>query len=293
MALHDIKERIRKKKRRRKRRIMFLLIVLLAFSIGVTLLKATSFDIKQVIFTGQEAIPLAYLERQTEGVKGENIFLLRKKEVLSMLDSNAYFKSMTLKRKFPNTIEIELVEKKAEISYPYQGITSLLNKEGVLLQTGTNAIEGGLLLIDDVDLPKLGENLYEEDLTKQNFLKEFRSLQLRNGSEITFYQVDLRDMSKIKTYYRDIEVLIGYPEDLKGKLNAAINIISGGQLYEMVGYVDVSYLDYPVFYDENAPLEDVETPVEGNSVEEIPEEDTQVAEEQNPNDLEESIEETP
>lgn len=265
MALYDVKERIRKKKRRKRKRLMIILSTLLILGMAVALFNATRFQIQKVVFKGQDEIPLAYLENEAESLIGKNLYLLSKEDVLTFLRPKAYFDSMTLKRRFPNTLEITVVEKKAEVNYAYNGVMNLLTKEGILLEAGVNQLDSGLFLIDDQDLPDLGRNLYEDELDKQNFLKEFRSLQMRNQSELPFNQVDLRNMAKIKTYYQDLEIWLGYPESLKEKLNGAINIIQEGQLEQVKGYVDVSYLEYPVFYDEaKAPiLEVVDTPMDG------------------------------
>ncbi len=264
MALHEVKERIRKKKRRKRKRIIVTLLILFFIGVGVTLFTSSQFQVKQVIFNGNEAIPLAYLEKEAEGLKGENLFLLRKKDVLAFLESKPYFASMKMRRQFPDTLKIEIIEKVAEINYPYNGVINLLTKNGILLETGTNLVEDGLLLLDSKELPEEGQNLYGDDEIKQKTLIEFRSLQVRNQSEIKFNQVDLSNMAMIKTLYQDLEILLGYPEALKEKLNGAINIIKDGQLEQVKGYVDVSFLEHPVVYDEAAltPVEGIETPAE-------------------------------
>ncbi len=264
MALYEVKERIRKKKRRKRKRLIVLLLILFLIGVGITMFTSTFFQIKEVVFSGNQEIPLAYLDNEAEVLKGQNIFLLSKKDVAAFLKPKSYFSSMKLRRVFPSTLKIEITEKTAEINYPYNGVINLLTKDGILLESGTNLQEEGLLLLDMKDLPELGQNLYEDDLVKQNFLKEFRSLQMRNNSEIKFTQLDLNDMSMIKTFYQDLEIWLGYPESLKEKLNAAINIIKDGQLEQVNGYVDVSYLEHPVVFDKAAmtPVESIETPAQ-------------------------------
>ena len=264
MALYEVKERIRKKKKRKRKRIITTLIILFLIGVGVTLFTSSRFQVKQVIFTGNQAIPMVYLEKEAEALKGENLFLPKKKEVLSFLESKAYFASMKMRRKFPDTLQIEITEKVAEINYAYQGVINLLTKEGVLLETGSNLLEEGLLLLDEKELPDVGQNLYEDDEIKQKVLMEFRTLQTKNQSDIKFNEVDLSNMTMIKTYYQDLEILLGYPESLREKLNGAINIIKDGQLEQVIGYVDVSYLEHPVVFDEAlaTPVEAIETPTE-------------------------------
>lgn len=264
MALMDVKERIRKKKQRRRRRILFVLTIIVLTALGVTAMTSSWLDVKKISFNGNTEIPTSFLDQEAKVIMGENLLLVSKNDVLTFLGNHPYYQDVQVKKKFPDEIVLEISEKVAEVNYINQGVVNLLTKEGILLETATNLLEGGLMLLDHKILPEEGENIYSDDESIQKIVQEFRELQIRNRSEIEFDTLDLREMTNIKTYYEDLEIWLGYPESIKEKLNAAINIILDGQIHSTVGYIDVSYLENPVVFDESlmTPQEPIETPQE-------------------------------
>lgn len=243
---------------RRRRRLKFFLLVLIMISSGIFVTNAPYFDVKSVSITGNEKISSDLITGETDKLLGENILLFSADDTRAFFENQPYFEHMKLKRVFPSTIKITIQEKKAEVNYYKDGVISLATREGILLEIGANAVEG-VTLKDEIGLPELGTNIYEEHPEKVKILEEFRYLQERNISEIGFTELDLRDMTYIRTYYNDLEVRLGYPDSLKEKLNAAINIISDGKLQQVKGYIDLSYVEKPVVYDEarvTDPLED-------------------------------------
>lgn len=264
MALIEVKERIRKKKRRKRKRILLFLSIVLIIGLGVAIVKSSWLDTREIRFTGNKEIPMAYLEKESQKLMGENLLFITRKDVISFLDRRPYFLDVSIQKKYPDGLILNITEKTPEINYISQGVINLLTKEGILLETAANHLEGGLMLVDEQSLPSEGINLYHDNTSKQKLIKEFRELQIRNESNIIFDTLDLRDMTNVKTYYEDLEIWLGYPDDIKEKLNAAINIIADGEISGVKGYVDVSYLDNPVVFDESlmTPVEAIETPTE-------------------------------
>jgi len=258
VSLKEVQDRIKKRKMRRRRRLKFFLLTIIMISSGIFVTNAPYFKVQTISITGNEKISSDLITRETDRLLGENILLYSADDTKAFFEKQPYFEHMKMKRVFPSTIEITIEEKKAEVNYYKDGVISLATREGVLLEIGANAVEG-VTLKDDIELPDLGANIYEEYPEKVKILEEFRYLQERNISEISFSELDLRDMTYIRTYYKNLEVRLGYPDSLKEKLNAAINIISDGNLQAVKGYIDLSYVEKPVVYDESRitdPLEE-------------------------------------
>lgn len=257
-----MQERIKKKKRRRRKRLISFLLLLLFLSAGIFAVKAPYFKISGVTIQGNEKIATSLMDGETGRLLGQNIFLFDRDGLEEFLRNQPYFQDMDINRKFPSSLIVTITEKKPEVNYYQDGIVSLLTKDGLLLETGANPVDG-VTLLDQVLLPELGENIYRESPEKISVLEEFRYLQERNISEISFLEIDLSDMKNIRTYYKDLEIRLGYPDSMKEKLNAAINIISGGQLESVKGYIDLAYVEEPVVFDEaklETPTEGIETP---------------------------------
>lgn len=257
MSLKEVQDRIRKKKRKRRRRIRIFLLVLIMISAGIFVTHAPYFDIQSISIQGNHKISDQLIGKETDQLIGENILLFSMEQTKDFFENQPYFDHMKVKRIFPSTIEITVQEKKAEVNYYKDGVISLATREGILLEVGANAVEG-VTLKDDIALPELGGNIYEAFPEKVKILEEFRYLQERNISDIRFTELDLRDMTNIRTYYNDLEVRLGYPDTLKEKLNTAINIISDGNLEDVKGYVDLSYVEKPVVFDESRVIEQTE-----------------------------------
>lgn len=266
MGLHEVQERIRKRKKKRRRRMITLLFIIVMISLGIFVTNAPYFKINEIFIEGNEKIPAPLIEEEGKRLLGQNILLLDKKEFEESIAIQPYLLDLKVSRKFPSKIVIKITEKKAEVNYDKDGVISLLTREGTLLETGANKVEG-VTLKDETELPRLGENLYKDSPEKIKVLEEFRYLQERNISAVIFSELDLSDMKNIRTYYNDLEIRLGYPDSLKDKLNGAINIISEGNLENVRGYVDISYVDEPVVFDETkleAPLEDEESTENGD-----------------------------
>ncbi len=261
MSLEDIQEKIKRRKRRKRIRRMIFLVILLLAGLAAFLTNSPMFDVTEVQVTGNSKIASELIAGEVESLKGQNIFLFDMDMLLGILSKQPYFSSIESKRTLPGKIDIQIVEKKAEICYLKDGVTYLLERNSTLLEIGGNPLQGMTTLMDSTEIPPLGERLYSEDSKKGIFLKEFRYLQERNISNTIIETIDLTDMARIRTYYKEIEIILGYDDSLKDKLNKAINIIEGGSLQEKKGYIDLSYPEKPVVFIE--PEQDTED--EGDS----------------------------
>lgn len=257
MSLKDVQDRIKVKKRKRRKRILTVLFLLILVAGGVFLTHAPYFTVRQLQITGNEKIELRQLESQGAFLLGQNIFLLKQGSLKEQLSNHPYFLDVEVKRILPDGVHLYIKERVAEVNYYNQGVVSLLTGEGILLEIGADPILGPML-IEELSLPALGTPIYEEASTKKKALMEFTDLMKRNTSSIQFQEIDLRDETNIRTYYKNLEIRLGYGDSMKQKLNAAINIILDGQLEEVHGYVDVSYLAHPVVFDEALQVEEEE-----------------------------------
>lgn len=267
MSLKDVQDRIKVKKRKRRKRILTVLFLLILVAGGVFLTHAPYFSVRQLQITGNEKIELRQLESQGAFLLDQNIFLLKQGSLKEQLSNHPYFLDVEVKRILPDGVHLYIKERVAEVNYYNQGVVSLLTGEGILLEIGADPILGPML-IEELSLPALGTPIYEEASTKKKALMEFTDLMKRNTSSIQFQEIDLRDETNIRTYYKNLEIRLGYGDSMKQKLNAAINIILDGQLDEVHGYVDVSYLAHPVVFDEALQVEEEEVNPEEETEEE-------------------------
>lgn len=269
MGLKEIQLRIQQKKRKKRRRILRFFLLLLIIGFAVFLLRAPYFDVSSVSVSGHHKIEEQFVKDQAAPFLGNNIFLLKMDSLTPHLKRHPYFESAFVKRVLPNGISIHITERTGKVNYYVKGVVSILSEDGILLEVGANPIEG-ITLRDTLDIPELGKNLYESQPEKQKVLKEFIDLRERNTSEIDFTTIDLSDKTNIKIYYGEQEIRLGYGDSLQDKLNAAINVILAGHLDNIKGYLDLSYLENPVIFDETR----IETPAEDGAETSVEESET-------------------
>lgn len=226
-----------------------MLLILVLLGVIVFLLKAPYFNMTEITVSGQQEIPKAFIEESAKPLLGMNLFLLKTQKIVDALQKHPYFSNAVIKRVLPRGISIRVEEHTAKVNYYSNGVYSLLTETGRLLDIGADPVEG-VTLVDSLKLPEPGENIYEEAPDKMKVLETFIVLHERNTSTVKFPILDLTESANIRTYYNGTEIRLGYGDSLKEKLNAAINIILAGHLDGVKGYLDLSYVEDPVIFDE-------------------------------------------
>ena len=168
------------------------------------------FKIKKVNCIGENLVTGNYVIEKSESLKGENILFLNKKDFEKRLKENPYIKNIVINKKYPNTLEIEIIEKKG-LYYIKQGEEYNIISCDMIYVEKTNSIEGrNLIELRGVDLSGkvLGDNIggntrIEQVLTDIYSVEQFIS---EDEMNIEITTLDIADLSKIKAYLGSIEV---------------------------------------------------------------------------------------
>ena len=231
------------KKAKRKRFIKKIIIIFILLLIcGASVVTYTDiFKIKKVNCTGENLVTGDYVIEKSESLKGENILFLNKKDFEKRLKENPYIKDIVINKKYPNALEIEIVEKKG-LYYIKQGQEYNIISCDMIYVEKTNSIEGrNLIEIKGVDLSGkvLGDNIggnarIEQVLTDIYSVGQFIS---EDAMNIEITTLDIADLSNIKAYLGSIEVYIGNDENISGKMKIALGIYETGAAKK---YINVS-----------------------------------------------------
>ncbi|HEY5525335.1 MAG TPA: FtsQ-type POTRA domain-containing protein [Clostridium sp.] len=234
-------EYIKKAKRKRfiKKIIIIFILLLICGASAVTY--TDIFKIKAVNCTGENLVTGDYVIEKSESLKGENILFLNKKDFEKRLKENPYIKNIVINKKYPNTLEIEIVEKKG-LYYVKQGQEYNIISCDMIYVEKTNSIEGrNLIELKGVDLSGkvLGDNIegntrIEQVLTDIYSVEQFIS---EDAMNIEITTLDIADLSNIKAYLGSIEVYIGNDENISGKMKIALGIYETGAAKK---YINVS-----------------------------------------------------
>lgn len=160
-------ERKRKKSKRKKtRRInkLLLRLVLLFLVVSLTYLSVFNTDIfliKNIQVKGNKNLNKNTIIQGSLCKKGENIFRISREDCEKSIENLSYVKEAKIKRKLPNTIIIQIVEREEIAAIPYLGALAFIDVEGYVVKIGDKG--------EKTDLPKVfGLNM--DNLVEGNYI---------------------------------------------------------------------------------------------------------------------------
>jgi cell division protein FtsQ len=184
--LNDRKRRVFKKNLIIFIKVFFLVIIFAGLIWGFNYFYNSSyFKISSIMFKNNNHYADSILKKETDIAPGTNIFEIDKKAVEEKLLKNlTWLKSVVLKKVFPNSIIIEVVERKPFIVILAGGEYYLMDKEGIVL-----------LKIEDKDLddyknfilvrnavkysPEIGEKIAKKNILSCGEIYEALDLEVR------------------------------------------------------------------------------------------------------------------
>lgn len=219
---------IRKKRKKRLiKRCILLLILLLGIGTFVAY-KTEFFTVDKIVYKGDSLITGEFVKTSAEEVKGSNIIAFNKDELIKKLMQNPYVDTVTISKKLPKTLEVNVNEKKG-IYYQKNGNSFDIISEDLHLLERTNSLDGknlieikGLNIKDKEVGMKIEENTRLEKVLNLLYKAEEKIQKDNKGVSIT--SLDVNDMANMKIYFGDIQVLLGNDENLTKKLSDAMNI---------------------------------------------------------------------
>lgn len=238
------------KKARRKRFIKKFLtsILVLIIAGGIFIFKTDVFIINNVECIGDNILTKDYVLEKTKVLKGENIFKVKQKDVSKVLNENPYVKSISIKRQFPKTLLIEVTEASGLYYINEDGNYGIISKELVLLER-VPSIEGkSLIEIRGMDISgknigeKIDKNTRINKLLEEIYNEE--EIIRKNEEDFSIMAIDIKELSQIKAYLNNIEVILGSDEDIRNKMNNAIKVYNSGLVTE---YINVSFNGSPQY----------------------------------------------
>lgn len=204
------------KKIRKKRNAIILVIFLLLIGIFFILYARTSFfHVSQIIINDNYVIEDEKIIMASGIITGENIFKIKVKNAEENLLLHPYIKSVDIKRKLPNKITINVVERKETLLIDYIGSYLYVDEEGKILNILSEIKNEDLpnIIGLNIETPQIGENLkYVDDdmvediqgffalFVESNLVKYVRSIEfgdnkkinieLENGTKVAFGTLD-------------------------------------------------------------------------------------------------------
>lgn len=199
-----------------------ILLMLLAGSITYLLLSPL-FNIINVDVTGNSKISIEQIKSLSQIQIGENIFKIKKKEVINNIKENPYIDSVIVSRKLPNTIDIKVEERTATLQLQYANSYVYLNNQGYMLEISDKKLENAPILkgiSTKQENIKEGNRLESEDLEKLEIVLSILESAKSNDVYQNIKQIDIKEKNDFILYLDEDKKIVyfGDEKDLSTKM---------------------------------------------------------------------------
>lgn len=199
-----------------------ILLMLLAGSITYLLLSPL-FNIINVDVTGNSKISIEQIKSLSQIQTGENIFKIKKKEVINNIKENPYIDSVIVSRKLPNTIDIKVEERTATLQLQYANSYVYLNNQGYMLEISDKKLENAPILrgiSTKQENIKEGNRLESEDLEKLEIVLSILESAKSNDVYQNIKQIDIKEKNDFILYLDEDKKIVyfGDEKDLSTKM---------------------------------------------------------------------------
>ena len=227
MANKKVKTSGRKSKQReieqKRKKIILIITLALVAIIGICayLLISPSFNIQEIIITGNSQVTNEEIYEISEIKIGDNIFKTLEIVAKVRLKQNGYIEDVILHKTYPNKIEIEIKEREKSFQVRTEtGCYIYIDEQGYILDYSLDKLE--LITIMGMEINESGieekRRLEENDLDKmENILQireECRNIQI--ADKIT--QIQVKDEYIINLGNEEIFINLGDATSLKDRM---------------------------------------------------------------------------
>lgn len=179
-----------------------------------------------VIYSAQEILEV------TDIKPGDNLFLINKRSIEeTILESCGFVDTVTIERKLPDTVEINIRESKLLAYVEHEGAYYVMNRKCEILSKSDAAGVAGHIQITGVQplAPRVGEQLAlgEAEGAKEDYLADVMEMMLNKDIYAHVQWIDASNVSSLKFRYQgDITVDLGKHEELERKFDMLESILA-------------------------------------------------------------------
>ncbi len=226
----SLKRRHRKRVRRRNVSIMLkqVIIAVLIAAVALTLLLYLNplFNIKQVMYEGNERVSKDYLDKYCEDVIGENVFQVSRKKVMEDFKPINYIEDVVVKKKFfPPALKVIIHEAKPYGCVKVGERYIMIDKDLKNLEESSSFIDGAPKIYGLEDVPDAEFVPGSKNKTVQTMMEVLAAM-ADTGSLEHITEISFENISDIKFDYDQYDVTLGSAFDAESKLlllQAAVN----------------------------------------------------------------------
>jgi cell division protein FtsQ len=237
------REKIKQIRRKRQLRlaVVFLLTVLVLWVL-IWLYQSDLFRVKKVEIAGNHRLSDSQIEKICAINPGASLIRLPLREIENRLLKNPWIESVEISRSFPNTLRIQLTERKAIAVIPVQDGGAIVDREGLVLEKRLNFDKANLPIIKDLDARRVNVGQKIRSKSFSNAISCLSHLDDKLRSSLSIVSAPTVDKLSLYTN-KGVEILYGKAENF-AKKNYIIRKILAKD--DKVKFIDVRVVSNPV-----------------------------------------------
>ena len=172
------------------------------------------FNIKNIKIINNNRVNENYIQSKLTEIYGRNIFFLKNKDIKNLIKNISYLDSVEVKKKYPNTLIVKIVETEP-IAILFK------NNEYFLLDSASNLIKTSKDQVDNYNYPHIfGKNSEKYFLNFLNFLKK-NNFPINKIKNYYYFQIGRWDLQL------DNKMIIKLPsEKMKNAIKKTIKLLT-------------------------------------------------------------------
>ena len=219
--VRSINKKKMSRRRKLKKNMLSILLALIVMCVGIVLVFSLFFKINTITITGDKVYSEKMVTDKSGIEIGENLFKINEEKLTEKLSKDLpYIKSVTVERKLPDTIIINVEAAKEIAAIATQNGFVLLDETGKVLDKDASILKENVAVINNVKLKEYAEGemiILTDEKKTETLLKLFEAIKKADMQLLT--EIDLKNINDIKIKYDDrITFAVGSLTNIDTKL---------------------------------------------------------------------------
>ena len=225
-------------------------ILLIMVIILYTCLNSSMFNSKNIVIEGNKYVDENYIEKVLEFKNDKNIFRYNMNNMEKILLDNKYIESINIKRLFPDTIKISIIEKEIyAVLHNNNEYCYIDNKGNFIDKINIYDKDNNIVVINiDYDLNNLQEIKFKNEEYRKRLLYLLECIKQESIYK-KMKKIDMAQINSIKMYTKDdIKILLNNDESLKYNISKLSMILFDLQSKKQQGgEIDLTIEKYALY----------------------------------------------
>jgi len=187
----------KEKKKRSFKLFKYVILLSILLATMICFMLSPIFNITEIIISDNNKISTEQIISLSEIIIGENIYRINKKDVINKIKQNPYIEQVSIRRRIPSIIELNIKERQATYMLEYVNSYVYINNQGYMLEISNEKIDKPIIvgISTSSEQIKPGNRLSENDLINlENVLKIMESA-TSNEIERLITKIDITNLN--------------------------------------------------------------------------------------------------